>query len=385
MLGKPERALAHYRRAIKSYSACGRCWMGVAEAQSVLRQDPIPALERAIEYGSSSTDVRTRAASLLARSGRLDEAATEFGAALGGRREDRWEFYSLLHRVYDGEFVIENIITDADAESYLVYALTALAPSGVERAYDLYRAGGEDDPELRDTYVLYLLRRGLAHDAWRIAFEDGRDCGLIDTAFEGPTRYGHFGWKIRDVEGVDADVVRCDDCGGDRAALRLRFDGEHNVHFQEARVTVPVLPGYQYRMSARLRHEELTSASGPGILVRGIADQTDTMVRSCDLWALSETLQGSSDWRTLSVDFLVPDECEGIRLYVARPRTKRLDQFVSGELWVDEIDLSVLSTPADRAVEVEQLDDRENLADNEESGTAPEYAVDQRPLALSTY
>lgn len=391
MLGKPDRALAHYRRALASFRNCGRCWMGVAEAQSALGEDPMPALERAIAYGRSSTDVRTRAASLYARVGQLDRAAEEFAAALGGRREDLWEFYSLLHRVYDSEYVVDNIIGDQDAQSYLVYALTDLPPDGARRAFDRYIANG-DDPDLRERYVLYLLRRGLVHDAWNVAFQGRREFGLADASFEGPERYGHFGWKIRNADGVDADVVRCNDCGDDGKALRLRFDGEHNVHYQDARVSVPVLPGYEYRMSVRVRYEELTSASGPGILVRGITDQSDSAGAptaaglSCDLWALTETLHGSSNWRKLSVDFIVPDQCQGVRVYVARPRTQRLDQFVEGELWVDKIEFTVLSTPSDRPAEVRHdSSGLEIFFDEAESESAPEYPVEQRPLAASTY
>jgi tetratricopeptide (TPR) repeat protein len=388
MLGKPKQALAHYRHALGAFPACGRCWMGVAEANAALGEDITSALAKAIEHGSSSTDVRTRAASLLAREGALEDAAQEFSAALGGRKTDVWEFYSLLHRLYDSDYVLDHIIKEADAETYFVYALTDLPPCATKRAYEFF-SDAADDVEMREHYVLYLMRRGLVHDAWSIQFDDDRDHGFVDSAFEGPQRFGHFGWKIDSAEGVDADVVRCAECGDDGIALRLRFDGEHNVHYRESRIAVPVTPGYEYRLTARVRYEELTSASGPGILVSGVVDQSGRPERACELWSLSEQFKGSSDWRDVTVEFIVPYECQGIRVYIARPRTQRLDQFVSGDLWIDQINLRVLSTPADRPVEVEFYDDRsdhlEINLDFDSLGAAPEYAIEQRPLALSTY
>ena len=118
-LGEVERAVRHrgralvlYRKALARNPSCALCYLGIAEVDFDTGKDPDPWIARAVEFGRANTDVRLRAAILLARMGDHERAAGEFGAALAGRRSDRQDLFALLHRIYDDEFVIDRIVTD---------------------------------------------------------------------------------------------------------------------------------------------------------------------------------------------------------------------------------------------------------------------------------
>jgi tetratricopeptide (TPR) repeat protein len=346
-LGNHEAALRLNEQALAEFRACDVCWVGVAEAQAAVGSDASEALDNAIHYGRSEGGVRLRAAIVLSKLGEEDEAAREFSAALGGMRDDTDGFYVLMHRLYPASYVLDRIVTDDDLATYFPFARQALDPTDVMRVWERFRDREEAD-EQRPAYVSYLLRHGYARAAWEVAFgRAGRPPGtVVDGGFEKRTdkeNLGGLGWRIEDGEGVRADIVTCSDCETGQRALRLRFDGEHNVHYLGAAQTVAVEPGGHYVLKAKVRYEDLTSAHGPAINVIGLAGQWRDPSENCRLQAKTEEFRHSNGWRSTQVEFDVPENCEGIRIIIARPRVRELNRFIGGELWVDDVSLELLA------------------------------------------
>ncbi len=342
-VGRHESAVHYYGLAIDAFEGCGPCWIGLAEALSALGRDPTQALDGARHYGRSQTGVRTRAAVVLSRLDDVDAAAEEFSAALGGHRKDRRQFHGLLHRVYPAEFVLGRIVTDADLPSYFSFALEALGPEDTARIWSRY-SSMETSRVHRQPYVGYLLKHGRVHDAWHVAFDAPAPLQgpVVNAGFEAYGDAGHFDWTVERGEGVRARVSPCSDCSPGRRALRLTFDGEHNVHYFGVRQYVPVQPGGSYRLKARVKYDELSSARGPGIFVDGARDLSRSDGGGCRLWVVGEQFTGSSSWTDTELEFTVPAECDGIRILVGRPGTRRLDRFVGGDFWVDDLSLEAI-------------------------------------------
>lgn len=336
--GRPELAVEWYREAIARNPACAQCAVGLAEVESRLGRDPDPWLDRAIHYGRSTASIRVRVGTLYARLGRQDEAAREFSAAALGQRENQREFFSLLHRIYPDDVVLDRIIPDEIIPSYFAFGRSALGPSAVQRIWHRYEGLGLGATG-RDQYVSYLLRHGLAHEAWSIRFEGsapplGR---LLNGDFEEVTTNTGFSWRVADGDGVTARVVDCPDCVDRGRALLLEFDGETNAHYTGTRVYIAVKPLAVYRLAARVKADGITSARGPMLVVAGLRGSQTAPSHACELWVPGEELEGTFDWRSSSLLFRVPEACEGVQMLVARLRTKRLDKFIGGELWVDDV------------------------------------------------
>jgi len=343
--GQQAQARELYEAAIQLFPACGGCWLGVAEADAALGADPSDALTKAVEYGRSETTVRTRAAVLYARMGKSEEAAREFSAALGGRIRDRSEFYDLLNRLYPDDFVLDRIITDDDLISYFSFTQRSLPIDAVERVWRRVSQLPDAAEAQRPTYTRYLVQHGRVHAAWATAFhEDVPPFGtVLEPAVSGGDDGGPFGWRISSAEGVRAEATRCRDCTSAGYAIRLRFDGDHDPQYLGTSQITPVIPGAHYRLSARVKYDDLTSASGPLVLVQGVGDAGQPFGSSadCGLRAVSEQFRRTSDWHPVVVEFDVPRGCEGIRIFIARLRAKSLNKFVGGELWVDSVQLAL--------------------------------------------
>ena len=368
-VGRNEQAAERFRHAIELYPGCGHCWVALAEARAAQGLDPRAELERAVTHGSATTTVRTRTAVLYARLGQSDEAVREFSAALGGHRKDRRGFYDQLAALYPADFVLDEIVEDIDLPSFFSWARSRATPQLSARTWARY-SRYEDSDRARPWYVDYLIGHGFVHEAWRVAFgERPGETALINADFEDlagvwTRRSGEaglarqrFAWRVQDgrdkAEGVTARVVHCGDCQQGRRALRLRFDGEHNPHYTATSQYLPVEPGRRYRLTAQVRYQELGSVSGPRIVVQGLAGRrgvggglegggADDPSAGCRMWVQGEQYRGNSDWRSTTVDFEVPSDCEGARVLVLRSATKALDRFIGGELWLDDFALALL-------------------------------------------
>lgn len=337
--GRPELAARWYREAIARNPACALCSVALAEVETRLGNNPDPWLERAIRYGRSTTSVRVRAGALLARLGRDEEAAREFAAASFGQQENqKKDFFSLLRRIYPDDVVLDRIIPDEIVPSYFAFARSQLDPPIVQRVWERCERLGYG-PESRAEYVAYLLRHGLAHQAWTVQFAGSSPAfGKVqDGDFEHLATNSAFSWRVTNGEGVRAQVVDCPDCADRGRALAVRFDGETNVHYGGVWANVPVTPGGLYRLTARVKGSGLTSAQGPALAILGLTGLEQDATHNCAFRILGESFHGTFDWRTTSLVFSVPSACEGVQVAVIRLRTRRLDKFIAGELWVDDV------------------------------------------------
>jgi tetratricopeptide (TPR) repeat protein len=341
--GRREVAVAWYHAALRLNPACATCALGLADVEAKLGRDPVPWIDRAVRYGRSTAAVRMRAGTMYAQLGLQERAADEFRAAALGQRENQREFFALLHRIYPDSFVLERILPDALVAPYFGFARTQLDPASVRSVWQRYVKLGAP-PAAREDYVAYLLRYGFAHEAWMLAF-DGHPPPLgtlLNGDFEAPVSGRGLSWRITDAAGVKARVRDCADCVDGGRALWIGFDGQTNVQYSGARLYVPVAPSTVYRLSARVKGDEISSARGPALAVRGLAGPDPAAAARCELHVVGEELRRSFDWRTTSLLFTTPPSCEGVAVMIARPATRRLDKFVGGELWVDDVRLEAL-------------------------------------------
>jgi len=312
--------------------------IGLAETKVSRGEDAYPWIERAVRSGRSKTSVRVRAGTLYARLGDHERAAAEFAAAALGQRSQLHSFFSLLHSIYPDWFVLEKLVADDVLPAYFSFARSRLGTISMQRVWTRFETLGASEKSLQ-AYVGYLLRHGLAHDAWNLAFSvDAPPVGtLLDGNFEEHGELSEFGWQIVSNEGVKARVRDCIQCADRGDALSLEFDGETNGHYFGVSQIVPVKPLGTYRVSAQVLGDGITSARGPALAVAGLKGEQGDPTHACELFVLGEELKRTFRWKPTSVLFGVPESCTGVRLMVVRPRTRRLDKFIGGELWVDDV------------------------------------------------
>jgi len=346
--GLAEAAEPWFRSSLALNPARAEIAIGLAEATATRGSDARPWIERAIHYGRSETAIRVRTGTLYARLGDHERAASEFAAAALGQKSGLRDFFSLLHSIYPDWFVLEKLVSDDVLGAYFSFAKSRLMPLSMRRIWARYEQLGTSD-EARQAYVEYLLRHGLARDAWNLAFgNDAPPLGtVLNGSFEEHGEFSRFGWRFVDGEGVKARVRDCTTCSDRGRALSLKFDGATNGHYFGTSQTVPVKRATTYRLSARVMGDGITSARGPALAVAGMKGEEGDSAQACELWVVGEELKRTFRWRPTSLMFGVPEACDGVRVMVVRPRTRRLDKFIGGELWLDDVVLEEISSPAE--------------------------------------
>lgn len=344
-VGRQEDALTLYTKALTEFPACGICWIGLAETRDAMGHDPFAAIANASRFGRSITTVRTRAAVLQSKHNRHQAAASEFSAALGGRAKDEKEFLLLLTRIYPTDFILREIVTDAEIASFFDFARAHLPVEDVDAIWERHQKVGVSI-ESRRGFVAYLLRRGYVRKAWRVESGEASITGRIDREFVASSDHGLFGWRFDDAPGMRTRIVSNPDRRETGRVLRLKFDGEHNVDSAGASLIVPVVPTAVYMLRLRVRRENVTSAEGPRVVVKGVAAESGPS-SNCRFHAQTNDFRLSGEWMDVALPMEIPRECEGIRVLVGRFGTRRLNRFISGTAWFDGFRLEFIQQPVD--------------------------------------
>ena len=171
-------------------------------------------------------------------------------------------------------------------------------------------------------------RWGEAYARWAGSIE--KPNGRLSLVYNGDFRQtpsdAGFDWRRRRIPGVLLTFEPVS--GTDGMAAYLRFL-DRRIPEAGLEQLLMLLPG-RYRLSARMRAQDLRSADGLQWQI------------SCDgpgrVVARSEGIDGSFGWREDAFDFAIPEEgCPGQRLRLVNPIPGGGVQRVSGELWLDDV------------------------------------------------
>jgi len=301
-------------------------------------------LATAIGVQPRSRELRWQAANLAQSTGDADlvldqlalwvaDAPRDSGRALfiGSRWVD--DPGELLDRILPGEeaFLIE-------AMRYALRSHSMALAEAVWQRLDQPRAA--DDQALAD-YVATALNTGrpqLAMAAWQASDPRYRP---------GDVPAGHFGlpleamtsfaWNLSMRDGASVELLKVDDTPVDENggaargglqfsnALRIAFDGEHNIQLSTPFVRFPVPEPGRYRLSGWWRAQGLTTRSLPFLQLYAESSEH----------AFSETRQipgAEFDWQRFEIEFEVVEPNEIFRLRLRRNRTEAFDRYIEGQI-----------------------------------------------------
>lgn len=154
---------------------------------------------------------------------------------------------------------------------------------------------------------------------------------VFDGGFEKDISGGGFGWRQEDVPGADFDFDTTEKHSGARSA-RIAFDGTQNIGYQHLYQLVLVTPGTHYRFRGNLRTDQISTECGMRF---EILDPKDT--RNLNILTPNET--GTQPWTLEETDFTPGPKTHLIRIQLTRLPSQRLDNRLSGTVWVDDVDI----------------------------------------------
>jgi hypothetical protein len=154
---------------------------------------------------------------------------------------------------------------------------------------------------------------------------------VLNGGFEAPVLNGGFDWRLVPVEGaqifVDAGVMH-----QGAHSLYISFDGAHNIDFGNVVQYVLVEPDTKYRFTAFARAEKITTDSGPHF---AIYDPVDTTALS----VATGNMTGTFPWEGQQVEFTTGPGTRLLAIQVRRPPSRKLDNEIAGNLWIDDVEL----------------------------------------------
>jgi tetratricopeptide (TPR) repeat protein len=152
---------------------------------------------------------------------------------------------------------------------------------------------------------------------------------VYDGGFEKDLSGGGFAWQETDVPGADFDFDADVKHSGERSA-RIMFDGTQNLIYGYVFQQVLVSPGTRYRFQGYLRTDQISTDSGVRF---EIYDPKD--VKNLDILTPNE--RGTIPWTLEEADFTPGPKTHLIRVRVFRAPSQRLDNKISGTVWIDDV------------------------------------------------
>jgi tetratricopeptide (TPR) repeat protein len=172
---------------------------------------------------------------------------------------------------------------------------------------------------------------------WSGSPESKSDSLIFDGGFEKDLSGGGFGWRQDNIPGAEFAFDTDEKHSGARSAS-ITFDGTQNPDYVSLHQDVLVTPGTRYRFRGYLRTDKITTESGMRF---EIVD--DKEMKILDVFTANET--GTQPWTLEETDFTTGPKTHLIRIRLRRAPSQRLDNRLSGTVWVDDVELfSVAST-----------------------------------------
>jgi hypothetical protein len=142
-----------------------------------------------------------------------------------------------------------------------------------------------------------------------------------------------FAWRILPVEGVYAGLDTST-YHSPSHALFVQFPGKQNLLYQHVYQYVKISPAQSYRLRAFIKTEGITTDSGPRLEVYD-------PYNAAALDKLTDDFTGSTDgWTPLLLDFAAGPKTELIVVRLVRWPSKKLDNLISGKVWLDDVQLT---------------------------------------------
>ena len=319
-------------------------------------QELLGNLERAeaayrsgLELSPAGSRYHWRFANFYLRAGDLEAALPEFRTALRDDASLLQPAFSLL-RALDVE--LETVValwpTDPPSRLRLLRLAQSDAQSGSANGRAILRRlwssalesddgiplpegsayvdhlAANDDPEGARLAWIDLMRERHVQDP---AFESLENL-LWNGDFERPITGAGLGWQVAEIGGIRFEQVG-GNCPSSTSCARLAFDDSDNPTRLGLEQSAIVLASHSYSLSFYARTLGVSSDEGPYL---DVIDATTGKTL-----ASTEAITGSTPWQRYQEALLVEEGTHRLLLRLRRRKSLRLDNRLSGTLWLDRV------------------------------------------------
>jgi tetratricopeptide (TPR) repeat protein len=308
--------------------------------------DALHAFERARDLFPNSPEINWSLANFYIRAGRVDDGLRTLQKVLTEGGIDEQQVFSLATQAAPDRDVVLNEVLPARASFLIDYLNFQSTAGNVDAAkavwarlleskqpFELHQAfpyfdslihhkdldaASEEWAELGDRFPSQIRERTSA----------GNLVTNGDFAFD--VLNGGFDWRVNPVQGATVSIQQAS--SGGAGSLQIEFDGSRNLEYEDVLQLVRVQPRTRCQFSAQIRGRGITTDSGPRFQVFDIAN-------IAKLFAATENLVGTFDWSTEALNFQTAPETRLLVVRLARPASSKLDNKISGTVWIRRVSL----------------------------------------------
>ncbi len=344
----PTKAIAELGLAAEKSPFSAQAWLDLGAAQELGGHvdDAEASLRRADYMAPSQPGFQWAIANFFLLHGDVDEALRHFRIVLSGTPQyDGIIFSTAWKAVGNNDEILAKLIPDdvRSQVSYIYYLAGQGKLTDAQKVWARVAVSNQNFPaHFVGPYIDTLLGDHLPDDAYR-DWVDLQKRGLVappsepgDLVYDGDfeteiTNFG-FGWRFFPPPGVYVGLDSTTFHSGGHSVL-IRFPGKANYLFRNVCEEVRVIPGETYRARAFMKTDGITTNSGPRL---EIFDPYNS--KTLDMF--SDQLTGTNAaWTLLSLTFKAQPKTHLVSICVARPPSDKLDNLISGRVWVDDISL----------------------------------------------
>lgn len=347
------RAINYFVHAAHVNPHSADIWMDLGksyELNSEISQARAAFLEARANYPVSA-DVAWRYGNFLLRQGETDAAFAEIRRSLAEEPGRAAEAISVCWRAKPDIRVLLDQVLPASPQVYLSVIEVFAKQWETDAALEVWRrlAGLQPKLELKQVNVFVdalLAKRQVAeaHEVWTQALgfagiprpDDPAKSLIWDGGFETGVS-GGFAWRVQAAHGAQTDFDSEVRHSGNRA-LRIHFDGRQNVQFENVCQFVAVAPETAYQLAAWMRTKSVTTDRGVYIIVR-------TPEFPGNPPAMSADMRETQPWTRLTVPWTAGKDVHLAQVCLGRAASQKLDNQISGTVWVDDLTLTPESAP----------------------------------------
>lgn len=353
----PSQALAQLTLAAEKSPFNAQAWLDLGAAQEIEGHiDDAEASLRRVDYlAPQLPQFQWAIANFFLLRGNVDESLRHFRIVLAGTPQyDGIIFSTAWKAVGNADEILARVIPDSVRAqiSYMDYLVSQKKYDDAQKVWRRVAASHESfSTQVAEPLIDTLLAVKMPEEAYR-DWLDLQNRGLVsapsepgslvsDGDFEGEITNFGFGWRVSPPPGVYVGLDSTNFHSGGHS-LFIRFPGKGNYLFQVCE-DLKVSPRESYRARGYMKTEDITTNSGPRLEIFDPYNQ-----RAFDLF--SDQLTGTNAaWTLLTLNFTTKPETNVVELCVARMPSDKLDNLISGKVWVDDVTAVKVEPDAGRA------------------------------------
>lgn len=334
-LGDEKEAESFYVKSLELNPVLSSSWLGLTEmfVENGENQKALATLGHLSELTPKSISYLWEESILSLRLGDKSMAMKDLRIVAKADPTRRERVFNLCWEVIGNpELILSNVITDESLPDYLWYLMLR---DKLDETFPVWKrmkkVGVVSDTVF--SYIEFLLAKDRSSEAssiWSEMFGKRGEFLVWNGGFEKEPLGRGFDWRIQNVDGVSIDFDWEKRFEGTKS-LRLKFDGKHNVDFYHVYQVVPVEPDTDYLLTSYMSTQEITTRNG--ITWEVYCYPKINMTKAI------EPLTGTTEWKRVELSFHTPSDCKSIVLRLRRYKSEKLDKYIYGVVWVDDVRL----------------------------------------------